>query len=77
MINGIRLATQAGEGGARVRERVYANAEPSHAVTAGDAHQAESKNDRQRDRNGFAGDGSAAGEGSGSNEEEVNGSEKR
>ena len=41
-----RLAAQAGERGARVGEGVDADAEPRHAVAAGDADQAEEQDDR-------------------------------
>ena len=54
-VDGIRLAAQAGEGGARVGEGVDADAEPRHAVAAGDADDAEQKNDRQSDRDRLAG----------------------
>ena len=40
-----RLAAQAGERGARVGERVDADAEPGDAVAAGDADQAEEQDD--------------------------------
>ena len=52
-----RLAAQSGEGGARVGEGVDADAEPGHAVAAGDADQAEHQNDGKRDRDGLAGHG--------------------
>ena len=44
-INRVRLAAQSGKRRARVGKRVHANAEPRHAVTAGDSHQAEQQND--------------------------------
>ena len=40
-----RLAREAGEGGARVGEGVDADAEPGHAVAAGDADEAEDEDD--------------------------------
>ena len=43
-----RLAAQAGKRGARVGERVDADAEPGHAVAAGDADQLKEQDDRQR-----------------------------
>ena len=43
----IRLSAQAGECHARVRKRVDADAEPRHAVAAGDADQAEQQDDWQ------------------------------
>ena len=49
-ITGERLAAQAGERRARVGERVHANAEPRHAVAAGDADQAERQNDGDLER---------------------------
>ena len=40
------LALEAGEGRARVGEGVDADAEPGHAVAAGDADEAEGQDDR-------------------------------
>ena len=45
-----RLAAQAGERGAGVRERVHADAEPGDAVAAGDADQAEQQDRRDLER---------------------------
>ena len=45
LINRKRFAGQRSEGGARVGEGVYANAEPGHAVAAADPDQAEPEND--------------------------------
>ena len=45
-INRERLAAQAGERCARVREGVHADAEPGDTVAAGDADQAEDQNDQ-------------------------------
>ena len=45
-----RHAAQAGERGARVGERIDADAEPRHAVAAGDADEAEEQNDRDLQR---------------------------
>ncbi len=47
---GIGLAREAGEGGARVRERIHPDPEPRHPVAAGDADEAEQKNDDHLDR---------------------------
>ena len=58
VINRIRLAAQAGEGGARVGEGIDANAEPRDAVAAGDADEAEEKNNRQRGADGLIRHGS-------------------
>ena len=44
--NGIGLAAQAGKRRAGVGKGIDANAEPRHAVTAGDSHQAEEEDDR-------------------------------
>ena len=55
LVDGIRLAAQAGEGGARVGEGVHADAEPRHAVAAGDSDHAEQQNDGQRHRDRLAG----------------------
>ena len=57
MIDRIRLAAEAGEGGAGIGEGVDANAEPGDAVAAGDADEAEEKNDGQREGDRFAGNG--------------------
>ena len=45
LVDGERLAGQGGECGAGVGEGVDANAEPGHAVAAGDADQAEGEDD--------------------------------
>ncbi len=50
-----RLAAQAGERRARVREGIHANAEPGHAVAASDADEREDQDDRQRHRDGLVG----------------------
>ena len=55
VINRIGLAAEAGESCAGVGEGVDANAEPGHAVAAGDADQAEEENDWQSHRDGLAG----------------------
>jgi hypothetical protein len=44
-VDRIGLALEAGEGGARVGEGVDPDAEPRHAVAAGDADQAEEQDD--------------------------------
>src|SRR4029077_17966154 len=44
-VNRIGLAAQAGKCSARVGKRVHANAEPGHAVAAGDADHAEEQDD--------------------------------
>ena len=49
VVDGIRLARQSGERGARVGESVHPNAEPGHPVTSRDPDQAENQNDRQSD----------------------------
>ncbi len=49
-VAGERLAVEAGERGARVGEGVDADAEPRHAVAAGDADQAEEQDDRHLQR---------------------------
>ena len=56
VIDRIGLAAQAGEGGARVREGVHANAEPGHAIASRHADEAERENDRQSDGDRLAGD---------------------
>ena len=48
-VDGIGLAPEAREGGARVGERVDADAEPRHAVAARDADQAEEQDDDDLD----------------------------
>src|SRR5579863_7496303 len=45
LVNGIGFAGERGKGSARVRESVDANAEPSDAITAGDADEAEGEDD--------------------------------
>ena len=45
VVDWVGLAAQAGEGRARVRESVYADAEPGHPEAARDADQAEEQND--------------------------------
>ena len=54
-VDGIGLAAQSGERGARVGVGVHADAEPGHAVAADDADDAEQKNDGQSNRNRLAG----------------------
>ncbi len=54
MIDGVRLATKTGEGGAGVGEGVHANSEPRHAVAATHADEAEQQNDRESKQDGFA-----------------------
>ena len=49
-VDRVRLAREAGERGARVREGVDADAEPRDAVAAGDADQAEEQDDRDLHR---------------------------
>ena len=50
LVGGERLAAEAGEGGARVREGVHANAEPGHAVAARDTDEAEEEDDKYAER---------------------------
>ena len=50
-VDRIRLAPQAGECCARIREGVHANPKPCHAIAARNSNQAERKNNRQRRRN--------------------------
>ncbi len=56
MVDRVRLAAQAGEGGARIGEGVDANAEPRDAIAAGDTDEAKGENDGQRDGDGLSGD---------------------
>ena len=49
VVNGIGLSGKTGKSGARVGEGVDPDAEPRHAVTAGDSNQAKEKDDGQRD----------------------------
>ena len=45
VVAGIRLASKTCKRGARVRERIHADAKPRHQVTAADSDQAENQND--------------------------------
>ena len=49
-VDGIGLAAETGKGRARIGEGVYANAEPSHAIAAGNSQDAEEENDEDAKR---------------------------
>ncbi len=49
-VDRIGLAAETGKGGARIGKRVYANAEPGHAIAAGNSQHAEEENDEDAKR---------------------------